>query len=167
MIRGTAFPSSRCCSTNSSIIVYALPLCLCVSVVHPSANYHRGTQTQSLFSIMQSGPQSFEQALIANAPAFGVELLPEALARLGAYYSLLARWNERLHLVAPCTPEEFGTRHVLESLLLLKHLPHGAKIADIGSGGGLPIIPCLSVREDLDATLIEASQKNAVFLRAA
>ncbi len=89
------------------------------------------------------------------------------LAQLGEYYSLLTRWNDRLHLVAPCSPEEFATRHVLESLLLLKHLPHEAKIADIGSGGGLPIIPCLIARADLEVTMIESSQKKAVFLREA
>jgi 16S rRNA (guanine527-N7)-methyltransferase len=117
--------------------------------------------------VMQSESQRFERALLANMQAFDVELSPDALARLGTYYSLLTRWNDRLHLVAPCAPEEFATRHVLESLLLLKHLPHGAKIADIGSGGGLPMLPCLVVRADLEATLIESSQKKAVFLREA
>ena len=116
---------------------------------------------------MQSELERFEKTLLANMRSFGVELPAEALALLGTYYSLLIRWNDRLHLVAPCSPEEFATRHVLESLMLLEHLPHGAKIADIGSGGGLPIIPCLIVRGDLDATLIESSQKKAVFLREA
>lgn len=111
--------------------------------------------------------QRFEQELRAQMAAYAVELSDEALAQLGTYYSLLTRWNDRLHLVAPCSPEEFATRHVLESLMLLKHLPLGAKIADIGSGGGLPIIPCLIARPDLDATLIESSQKKAVFLREA
>jgi len=109
--------------------------------------------------------ERFEQALLANMSAFGVELSPDALARLETYYSLLTRWNGRLHLVAPCSPEEFATRHVLESLILLEHLPHGAKIADVGSGGGLPIVPCLIVRADLEATLIESSPKKTVFLR--
>jgi 16S rRNA (guanine527-N7)-methyltransferase len=77
------------------------------------------------------------------------------------------RWNDRLHLVAPCEPEEFAIRHVLESLLLLKHLPQGAKIADVGSGAGLPIIPCLIARADLEVTMIESSHKKAVFLREA
>jgi 16S rRNA (guanine527-N7)-methyltransferase len=116
---------------------------------------------------MQSELERFEKTLVANMPSFGVELPAEALARLGTYYSLLIRWNDRLHLVAPCSPEEFATRHVLESLMLLEHLPHGAKIADIGSGGGLPIVPCLIARADLEATLIESSQKKAVFLREA
>jgi len=114
---------------------------------------------------MQNELSRFERALLANMSAFGVELSPDAVAQLATYYSLLTRWNERLHLVAPCSPEEFATRHVLESLILLEHLPHGAKIADVGSGGGLPIVPCLIVRADLEATLIESSQKKVVFLR--
>lgn len=109
----------------------------------------------------------FEQALISNMGSFDVELSPETVTQLAVYYSLLTRWNDRLHLVAPCSPDEFATRHVLESLMLLKHLPQNAKIADIGSGGGLPIIPCLIARPDLEATLIESSQKKAVFLREA
>ncbi|HEU4769655.1 MAG TPA: RsmG family class I SAM-dependent methyltransferase, partial [Pyrinomonadaceae bacterium] len=98
---------------------------------------------------------------------FQIELSPEAVAGLSAYYSLLSRWNPRLHLVAPCSPEEFATRHVLESLILLKHLPPNATIADIGSGAGLPIMPCLIVRPDLKATAIESSPKKSVFLREA
>ena len=99
--------------------------------------------------------------------SFDLELSRETVTQLAGYYSLLTRWNDRLHLVAPCSPEEFATRHVLESLMLLKYLPQNAKIADIGSGGGLPIIPCVIARPDLEATLIESSQKKAVFLREA
>src|SRR5215208_630437 len=109
----------------------------------------------------------FEESLISNMGSFDLDLSAETVTLLDQYYSLLTRWNDRLHLVAPCSPEEFATRHVLESLLLVKHLPQHAKIADIGSGGGLPIIPCLIARPDLDATLIESSQKKAVFLREA
>ena len=116
---------------------------------------------------MQSELQQFTDALLANAHAFDVALSSETTEKLGTYYSLLSRWNDRLHLVAPCSPQEFATRHVLESLILLKHLPQRAKIADVGSGAGLPIIPCLIARPELDATLIESSQKKAVFLREA
>ena len=99
--------------------------------------------------------------------SFDLDLSAETVTRLGEYYSLLTRWNDRLHLVAPCEPEEFAVRHVLESLLLLPHLSQNAAVADIGSGGGLPIIPCLIARPDLEATLIESSQKKVVFLREA
>ena len=109
----------------------------------------------------------FEQTLIATMGSFNLDLPAETIKQLGEYYSLLTRWNDRLHLVAPCSAEEFAVRHVLESLMLLQHLPPNASVADIGSGGGLPIIPCLIARPDLQATLIESSQKKAVFLREA
>jgi 16S rRNA (guanine527-N7)-methyltransferase len=109
----------------------------------------------------------FEQALVANMGSFNLDLPAETVTRLGEYYSLLTRWNDRLHLVAPCSPEAFAVRHVLESVMLLPHLPPNATVADIGSGGGLPIIPCLIARPDLHATLIESSQKKSVFLREA
>ena len=109
----------------------------------------------------------FEQSLVSNMGSFNLDLPAETITRLGEYYSLLTRWNDRLHLVAPCAPEEFAVRHVLESLLLLRYLPSKATVADVGSGGGLPIIPCLIVRPDLEVTLIESSQKKAVFLREA
>jgi 16S rRNA (guanine527-N7)-methyltransferase len=86
---------------------------------------------------------------------------------LSSYYELLNSWNARLHLVAPTSPREFATRHILESLVLVRYLDDGARVADVGSGGGLPILPCLIVRRDITATLVESSRKKAVFLREA
>lgn len=99
--------------------------------------------------------------------SYGVALSTDTQTELGDYFSLLTRWNNRLHLVAPCSPKEFATRHVLESLLLLKHLTPNAQVADVGSGAGLPIIPCLLARPDVSATLIESSRKKSVFLQEA
>ncbi len=111
--------------------------------------------------------KEFREALSSDATSYQVDLTAEAIERLSAYYVLLTKWNPRLHLVAPCSPREFATRHVLESLMLLPHLPQAARVADVGSGAGLPIIPCLIARPDITATLIESSKKKAVFLREA
>ena len=109
----------------------------------------------------------FDKALAERAGRFGVELGAEARARLGDYFELVAAWNPRLHLVAPCAPAEFAARHVLESLTALPSMPAGATVLDVGSGAGLPAVPCLVVRPDLKAVLFEASQKKSVFLREA
>lgn len=111
--------------------------------------------------------KEFWEAFKQHAPDFGVEYLDDRAPRLANYYELLLKWNPRLHLVAPCSPEQFAVRHVLESLLLLKHLADGASVVDVGSGAGLPIIPCLLARDDLCATLIESSKKKSVFLKEA
>jgi len=111
--------------------------------------------------------EQFAIALRTHAPEFDIELPAKTIRALADYYALLLKWNPRLHLVAPCSPEEFATRHVLESLLLLQHLPQNARVADIGSGGGLPVVPCLLARDDLRAILIEASARKAIFLKEA
>ncbi|HEX3282390.1 MAG TPA: 16S rRNA (guanine(527)-N(7))-methyltransferase RsmG [Pyrinomonadaceae bacterium] len=107
----------------------------------------------------------FREALEREMRPYGVELSRQTLDGLAKYFELLSGWNSRLHLVSFHSPEEFATRHVLESLLLLKYLPPGARVADVGSGGGLPIIPCLIARSDLRAMLVESSKKKALFLR--
>jgi 16S rRNA (guanine527-N7)-methyltransferase len=109
----------------------------------------------------------FSNAIKEYAPRYDVRLSEPDIARLREYYQQVMAWNTRLHLVAPCSPAEFATRHVLESLLALPYLPDSALVVDVGSGAGLPIIPCLIVRPDLRATLIESSPKKAVFLREA
>jgi 16S rRNA (guanine527-N7)-methyltransferase len=109
----------------------------------------------------------FLAALAERGDDYGVTLTSEAAARLGEYFELLNRWNKRLHLVAPCSPQEFAERHVLESLYMLRYVEGGSSIVDVGSGGGLPIIPCLIARPTLHATLIESAKRKAVFLREA
>jgi 16S rRNA (guanine(527)-N(7))-methyltransferase RsmG len=111
--------------------------------------------------------EKFKNALSSKMREYAIDLGPQTIEPLAAYYLLLSRWNERLHLVAPCSPEEFAQRHVLESLVLLRFFSSNATVVDVGSGGGLPIIPCLITRPDLHATMIESSPKKSVFLREA
>src|SRR5207249_11293927 len=101
---------------------------------------------------MATRSDEFAKALAVHARDFGIDLDDERVRRLVDYYELVMKWNPRLHLVAACSPREFAVRHVLESLVLLKHLPLGAAVTDVGSGGGLPIVPCLLARDDLSAT---------------
>jgi 16S rRNA (guanine527-N7)-methyltransferase len=107
------------------------------------------------------------QLLRDHEGEFGVQLTDQEIQELNDYYDLILKWNPRLHLIAPCGPEEFAVRHLLESLLLLPHLPIAASVVDVGSGAGLPIIPCVILRPDLRITLIESSTRKSVFLREA
>jgi 16S rRNA (guanine(527)-N(7))-methyltransferase RsmG len=122
---------------------------------------------QTQISPLKKQVAEFAAALRANAPDYDVELSEEALQQLTAYYQIINTWNPRLHLVAPCSADEFARRHILESLLLLRHLPNAARIVDIGAGAGLPTIPCLIARADLSAVLIESAKRKAIFLREA
>jgi 16S rRNA (guanine(527)-N(7))-methyltransferase RsmG len=111
--------------------------------------------------------QELISAIEANQAVFDLVLSSETLDGLARYFELVQENNPLLHLVAPCTAEEFAIRHILESLTLLKHFPKNACFADVGTGAGLPSIPCLIVRGDLSAVLIESKKKKAEFLESA
>jgi 16S rRNA (guanine527-N7)-methyltransferase len=108
--------------------------------------------------------QRFVTAISESQNVFGVGLSRDVIERLADYFELVQEHNPILHLVAPCSPEEFATRHILESLTLLKHLTQDARFADVGAGAGLPSIPCLIARDDLSAVLIESKEKKSHFL---
>lgn len=108
--------------------------------------------------------REFVQAIKKYQSAFDLSLSEEKVLALAVYYELVQKHNEILHLVAPSSPEEFAVRHILESLYTTHFLPENAKFADVGTGAGLPAIPCLIVRNDLRGVLIESKLKKANFL---
>lgn len=110
---------------------------------------------------------NFSQAIAKHQKIFEFHFNAAQISVFSDYYELVEKWNPRLHLVAPCSAEEFAVRHVLESLAILEFLPENAQLIDVGTGAGLPSIPCLLARADLRGTLIESNTKKAVFLREA
>jgi 16S rRNA (guanine527-N7)-methyltransferase len=108
---------------------------------------------------------TFTESIKLHQTTFGLNLSDEKISLLAKYYDLIQQHNEILHLVAPCEAEEFAIRHILESLTLLEYLPQNARFADLGTGAGLPSIPCLLVREDLQGILIESKFKKVGFLK--
>ena len=92
--------------------------------------------------------------------------LASATESLIRYADFLLEYNEKVNLVGAKTEEDFITKHLVDSLAALPILPRKGKLADIGSGGGLPGIP-LSFFWEGPVTLIESKNKKADFLRAA
>src|SRR5947209_19374181 len=97
---------------------------------------------------MPASIERFREALHDNSADFGVQLIDSDIERLSDYYALLLKWNPTLHLVAPCSPEEFATRHILESLVLIHHLPLITQAAASVACAGPRLISYLSVRHD-------------------
>ena len=92
----------------------------------------------------------------------------EAPERLLAYLALLEKWNHAINLTAIRERERMVPQHLLDSLSVLPWLQaHEIRMADIGTGAGLPGIPLAIARPELHVTLVEPNQKKVAFLRQA
>jgi len=98
----------------------------------------------------------------------GLALDQQQAALLGRYLDLLLEANRRMNLTRIRDRAAAEVQHVGDALTLLPFLPAGPhRLADVGSGGGVPGIPLAIVRPDVAVTLIESTQKKARFLRDA
>ena len=99
---------------------------------------------------------------------WGVSISSEAEKRLLAYADLLSRY-EKANVIGTRDFEEIVQRHVLDSLscLLFRPLYEAERVADIGSGGGLPGMPLAVMLPGAEVTLFEATGKKTAFLRYA
>lgn len=114
-------------------------------------------------------PSTVDPALAARlADGLAALRLPPALgAPLLVYLGLLLRWNRTYNLTAIRDPHDMVVRHLLDSLAMHDQLDGVARLADLGTGPGLPGIPLAIARPGLDVALVESNGKKARFLREA
>jgi 16S rRNA (guanine527-N7)-methyltransferase len=88
--------------------------------------------------------------------------------QLSHFLDLLLAANQQMNLTRIDTMAEAEVGHVGDSLTLLPYLPKTSfTLADVGTGGGMPGMPVAIARPDAKITLIESTQKKAVFLEEA
>jgi 16S rRNA (guanine527-N7)-methyltransferase len=120
-------------------------------------------------------------SLCRNDPAVENIIAPrreEIITLLAAYINEIMTHNPVLSLVGTNDPKELVIRHILDSLAPLGIISrkcsaiygtaiHGSasRIADVGSGAGLPGIPLAIALPDSEFTLIERKGRRAGFLR--
>jgi 16S rRNA (guanine527-N7)-methyltransferase len=95
--------------------------------------------------------------------------LPDVAADLESFAALLLKWNRAQNLVSRETAGDLWTRHIADSLQVLRFLRQSDTLmVDLGSGGGFPAIPlAIASGTARQFVLIEPIAKKASFLRTA
>ena len=96
---------------------------------------------------------------------------PELLAYFGenqgkiqAFANLLKTTGIEHGLIGPKEGDRIWERHIANCIPITTIIPNGVRLADIGSGAGLPGVVIALARPDLKVTLIEPLQRRVDFL---
>lgn len=89
------------------------------------------------------------------------DLPKSTLHKLGELYSIYEDWNSKINVISRKDMENFYLHHVLHSLTFLKYKPllPGARVLDVGTGGGFPGIPLAIVFPETEFFLIDSIAK--------
>ena len=97
-------------------------------------------------------------------PEATADILGESLEAMRAFTTHLAEQGEERGLIGPLEPARLWSRHILNCALLAPFLREGARVADVGSGAGLPGLVLAIARPDVELTLIEPMERRTAWL---
>jgi 16S rRNA (guanine527-N7)-methyltransferase len=109
----------------------------------------------------ESEPADPALHLLDLARSLGISLAPEHAQTLAQYLLRIRDWNQKLNLTRHTAWDVFAQRDLLDSVRLAEHLPPGARILDVGSGGGVPGVLLAVLRPDLSVSLCDSVAKKA------
>ena len=81
-----------------------------------------------------------------------------------AYHESLATDATTRGFIGPREKPRLWDRHIYNCAVIGEAIPEGARVIDIGSGAGLPGIPLVIARPDLQVTLLEPLLKRSNYL---
>ena len=104
---------------------------------------------------------------LVSDDAIAVRLYRDNYKTIRQYVDILASRGVDWGLIGPREIGRLWERHILNSIALEILIPEGCRVADVGSGAGLPGIPLAILRPDLEMILIEPMLRRSNFLTEA
>ena len=94
-------------------------------------------------------------------------LTEEQKSRFDALGNLYTEWNSKINVISRKDIDELYTRHILHSLAIAKvcSFEVGAKVCDIGGGGGFPTIPLAILFPEVEFTAVDSIGKKITVVR--
>jgi 16S rRNA (guanine527-N7)-methyltransferase len=104
--------------------------------------------------------------LRAGLEELGLEAPEDAIAGLLALTELLARWSPRINLTGYKDAEAIVRRLILDAAALWAALRPASRVADLGSGAGIPGFPIAILAPQTQVLLVESRLRRHHFQKA-
>ena len=93
-----------------------------------------------------------------------INISDDAKEKLCRLAELLVEFNSHTNLTAIKTDEGIALDHFADSLLGLDMIPEGARLIDVGAGGGFPSLPLAIARPDISVVSLDSTAKKLKFI---
>jgi 16S rRNA (guanine527-N7)-methyltransferase len=100
--------------------------------------------------------------LIGSTVSVADESVKKRLSRL---FDCVVETNRQINITSLTSPIDATLKHLIDSLTLfsypefVRRVENGARVCDIGCGGGFPGLPLACVMPELDLTMIDSTEK--------
>lgn len=88
------------------------------------------------------------------------------IEQLLTFIKLIEKWNKAYNLTSVRDRQDMARLHILDSLAILPYV-QGRRVADIGTGAGLPGIPLAIFLPQVEFTLLDSNSKKTRFVQQA
>jgi 16S rRNA (guanine527-N7)-methyltransferase len=118
-----------------------------------------------MFHVTHGDSRDLARGLAPAPPEAASQIFGKRLGIAVRYAELLAEFGDEWGLLGPREVERLWDRHLLNSAAIAELIEPGERVADIGSGAGLPGLPLAIAKPELRVVLVESLLRRTEFLR--
>lgn len=103
--------------------------------------------------------------LVREALNMGLDLSSKNIQAFEVFAMELVKWNSKINLTSITAEKEIVIKHFIDCLHLVPYVLNEDLLLDIGSGGGLPVIPLKIAKPETSMVSVDAVAKKINFQR--
>ena len=111
--------------------------------------------------------EQLRRELVEECDSLSIPISRDNATKLIKYVELLHKWGGHINLVGTRDQRDIVSRHVVDCVAVVPHLPPGVStLIDVGSGGGLPGAIIAILRPQISVVGLEPVRKKLAFLNS-